>query len=210
MIVGCGCRVVVGWGDVLFVLFTASPSSLFQQLTFFFSHQVRALQQIIGTLHGCVHFTDENYDTLIKNTSKFAAKLLKKEDQCSLVCQCTHLFWTGKGTNGEAPRNSQDDMVLQCLKRSLKIAEAVLDTVINAKLFVDVLNEYLYFYAQECPKIETKYLTGLVALCSQNISELDDDKDGTSGVKLHFNNTIKFIASKARSGDDRYSAIKLP
>ena len=45
-------------------------------------------------------------------------KLLKKEDQCSLVCQCTHLFWTGNGPNGEPPRNGQDDMVLQCLKRS--------------------------------------------------------------------------------------------
>ena len=92
----------------------------------------------------------------------------------------------------------------------LKIAEAVLDTVINAKLFVDVLNEYLYFYAQECPKIETKYLTGLVALCNQNISELDQDKEGTAAVVLHFKNTVKFIASKAKSGDKRYSAIDLP
>lgn len=172
--------------------------------------RVRALQQVIGTLHGCVNFSEENYDTLIKNTSKYAAKLLKKEDQCSLVCQCTHLFWTGNGPNGEPPRNGQDDMVLQCLKRSLKIAEAVLDTVTNAKLFVDVLNEYLYFYAQECPKIETKYLTGLVALCNQNISELDQDKEGTAAVVLHFKNTVKFIASKAKSGDKRYSAIDLP
>ena len=92
----------------------------------------------------------------------------------------------------------------------LKIAEAVLDTVTNAKLFVDVLNEYLYFYAQECPKIETKYLTGLVALCNQNISELDQDKEGTAAVVLHFKNTVKFIASKAKSGDKRYSAIDLP
>jgi vacuolar protein sorting-associated protein 35 len=82
------------------------------------TQRVRALQQVIGTLHGCVNFTEENYDTLIKNTSKYAAKLLKKEDQCSLVCQCTHLFWTGKGPNGEKSRNAQDDMVLQCLKRS--------------------------------------------------------------------------------------------
>ncbi len=127
-----------------------------------------------------------------------------------LVCQCTHLFWTGKGPDGEAPRNAQDDMVLTCLKRSLKIAEAVLDTVTNAKLFVDILNEYLYFYAQECPKIETKYLTGLVALCSTNISELDDDKEGTSQVKSHFVNTLKFIRSKAEAGDGRYQAISLP
>lgn len=92
----------------------------------------------------------------------------------------------------------------------MKIAEAVLDTVLNAKLFVDVLNEYLYFYGQECPKIETKYLTGLVALCGQNIKELDEDKEGTSDVKLHFLNTINFIASKAKSGDARYGAIDLP
>ena len=172
--------------------------------------RLRALQQVIGTLQGCINFTDENYDTLIQNTTKYAAKLLKKADQCALVCQCTHLFWTGKGANGEAPRCSKDDMVLSCLKRSLKIADAVLDTVVNATLFVDILNEYLYFYGQEAPKIETKYLTSLVAMCDSAIKELDADKEGTSDVKSHFSNTLKFIKSKSKSGDARYSAITLP
>jgi len=195
---------------LFFFYFFLFISIFFHVLFFEQTSQLRALQQVIGTLHGCVNFTEENYDTLIQNTTKYAAKLLKKADQCSLVCQCTHLFWTGKGANGEEPRCARDDMVLQCLKRSLKIADAVLDTVINAKLFVDILNEYLYFYGQEAPKIETKYLTSLVAMCDSAIKELDDDKEGTADVKSHFANTIKFIQSKASSGDARYGEISVP
>ena len=71
-------------------------------------------------------------------------------------------------------------------------------------------NEYLYFYGQEAPKIETKYLTSLVAMCDSAIKELDADKEGTSDVKSHFSNTLKFIKSKSKSGDARYSAITLP
>ena len=171
--------------------------------------QVRALQQIIGTLHQCKNFDTENYDTLSRNTTKYAAKLLKKQDQCTLVSQCAHLFWTGRGADGSDPRCAETDMVLQCLKRALRTNESVLDSVAQSHHYVDILNEYLYFYGQECPKIETKYITGLVQLCMQNIKELDAGKEGVDVVRAHMTNTVKFIKSRARE-DERYAAIELP
>ena len=75
--------------------------------------------QIIGTLQMVTVFTDEEYDTLITGTTKYAAKLLKKTDQCRMVAQCAHLFWTGRGPNGEAPRKADEGHAAECLRRSI-------------------------------------------------------------------------------------------
>ena len=174
-------------------------------MTLFSSSQVRALQQIIGTIRQTKNFGEENYDTLITNTTKYAARLLKKQDQCGLVCECAHLFWTGDS------RCANDEKVLQCLKRAVRIADAVLDPVAKAKLTVDILDKYLYFYDIECPKVEAKYLQAAVKMCQDNISEVDGDASGLGDIKSHFKNTVRCIKKKAKGeGSARYSGIELP
>ena len=36
--------------------------------------------------------------------------------------------------------------VLECLQKSLRIADACMDSSMNVKLFVEILNEYLYYF----------------------------------------------------------------
>jgi vacuolar protein sorting-associated protein 35 len=55
--------------------------------------QVTALQLIIGTLQRMQVFGVENRDTLTHKATGYAAKLLKKPDQCRAVYACSHLFW---------------------------------------------------------------------------------------------------------------------
>lgn len=166
---------------------------------------MRSLQQIIGTLRETKNFSEENYDTLITNTSKYAARLLKKQDQCGLVCECAHLFWTGDS------RCANDAGVLQCLKRAVRTADNILDAVAKAKLSVDILDKYLYFYDSECPKVEAKYLQAAVKMCQDNISEVESGKEGLDEIKSHFKNTIRFIKRKAKGENSaRYSGIELP
>ncbi len=55
--------------------------------------QVRALVSIAGTLLSCEGFDPADYDALATKTAQYAAKLLKKPDQCRMVTLCSHLFW---------------------------------------------------------------------------------------------------------------------
>jgi len=166
--------------------------------------QVTALMQIIGTLQMTTVFNEEEYDTLITNTTKYAAKLLKKTDQCRMVAQCAHLFWTGRGPNGEAPRKADESHVIECLKRSVKIADGIMDPIANVELFIDILNEYLYYYTQECGKVEVKYIKGLLNLIKEHMDGLDEA--GNSKVK--FDNTVKYIKMRAKDDKDtRFKAI---
>lgn len=55
--------------------------------------QVRALVSMAGTLLSCEGFDHADYDSLATKTAQYAAKLLKKPDQCRMVTLCSHLFW---------------------------------------------------------------------------------------------------------------------
>lgn len=56
-------------------------------------HRITALHSIIGTLHRCHVFGAENRDALVQNAAAYAARLLKRGDQCKAVCACSHLSW---------------------------------------------------------------------------------------------------------------------
>ena len=39
--------------------------------------------------------------------------------------------------------------VLECLQRSLRVADACMDTAVSVELFVEILNRYVYYFDQE-------------------------------------------------------------
>ena len=156
--------------------------------------------QIIGTLQMVTVFTDEEYDTLITGTTKYAAKLLKKTDQCRMVAQCAHLFWTGRGPNGEAPRKksrrSTCSGVLEAQYK--KIANGIMNPVANLELLIEILNEYLYYYAQGCSKVEVKHIKERIESDTEHMDDLDEAGD----LKVKFEDTVKYIKAKAKEADD--------
>lgn len=56
-------------------------------------HKVTALQAIVGTLHRCYVFNSDNRDALTQSVTSYAAKLLKRADQCRAACAASHLAW---------------------------------------------------------------------------------------------------------------------
>jgi len=48
---------------------------------------------IISSIERLSCLNPENYDVLITNATQYSAKLLKKNEQCLSVLQCTHLFF---------------------------------------------------------------------------------------------------------------------
>ena len=58
--------------------------------------QFNALRTFIGSLQQLKFMDDDNYDTLIKKTTQYSAKLVKRPDQARAVCLCAHLFWSDR------------------------------------------------------------------------------------------------------------------
>ena len=122
--------------------------------------QVRALISMVGTLLSCRNFSEEDYDTLITKTTQYGAKLLKKPDQCRMVTMCSHLFWVGKAEDEKHYHDAR--RVLECLQRSLKIADVCMSSSMHVQLFVEILNQYLYYFENNNSVITVKYINGLI------------------------------------------------
>jgi len=162
--------------------------------------QFRAINEIIATLQTLTVFSEENYDTLSTKTAVHSAKLLKKPDQCRAVYMCSHLFWTG---DGEGRDHKDGKRVLECLQKSLRIADACMDSSMNIKLFVEILNEYLYYFEARNEAVAVKYLTGLIALIKTNLTNMEggdgDNPARAKAIGTYYQNTIKHIKARSTS-----------
>jgi vacuolar protein sorting-associated protein 35 len=169
--------------------------------------QFQAITVICATLCQLRSLSEENYDTLITKATQHSAKLLKKEHACQAVFNCAHLFWVGPDS---APGHRDDRRVLECLQRSLKIANLCVGSQVH--LFVEILNKYLYFYDRGCPSITTRYLKGLLALIDEHLPNLDSS-ELSQQAQRHYQNTLAHIKMRQAQDDavgEKYRAISAP
>jgi len=163
--------------------------------------QFNAIVLIIGTLQTLTCFTDENYDTLVTKVAQYSAKLLKKPDQGRAVATVSHLFWI-TGPNREYKDGKR---VLECLQRSLKIAGLSMDATTNVNLFVEILNEYLYYFDNHNTEVPAKHISSLIQLINTNLANIDPS---ATTINTFYQNTLKYIESKKASSPE-YSEIEL-
>lgn len=151
--------------------------------------QFRAMELFVGAVQQMDCFDADNYEAIITKTALHSSRLLLKPDQCRAVYKCSHLFWSEKHRDGKR--------VLECLQKALKIADACMETDIN--LFIEILNEYLYYYTHGNEAITVQYLNGLIALINTNMDnkEIDD----ASEAAAHYRNTLAFILHLKRRTD---------
>jgi vacuolar protein sorting-associated protein 35 len=158
--------------------------------------QQRCIEVITGTLLASKSLSSEDYEGMITKTTQFAAKVLKKPEQCQLVALCAYLFYP-VGSSEEI-KYSNPQRALECLQRSLKLADACTTAnPSNVRLFVELLDHYVFFFEKKNPVITHIYITGLVALIKEHISSRDGTGDqGVAEAKAHFSGIVQYIKAK--------------
>jgi vacuolar protein sorting-associated protein 35 len=149
-----------------------------------------ALQVISGTLIGLKYFSDDNYETLITNTAQYCARLLKKQDQCASIVQCTHLFWN--------ETSKHERRVTECLKKAVKIADICSSNPQNVWLFVHIFNKYLYFYSANI--IDSSTVNSLVELIAEHLSRTEDTP-ATGLARQYLRATVRYLKLKQEKGE---------
>lgn len=83
---------------------------------------------------------------------------------------------------------------LECLQRSLKLADACTSTnPTNARLFVDLLEHYIFFFEKKNPLITHSYISGLVALIREHLSS---QLGGEVETKANFLEVLRYLKEK--------------
>ncbi|QLG71437.1 hypothetical protein HG535_0B04790 [Zygotorulaspora mrakii] len=142
---------------------------------------------------------DTYYNSLVVRCTLHSSKLLKKQDQCRAVYLCSHLWWaTEIALIGEEEGITTDfyregKRVLECLQRSLRIADSTMDNVQSSELMVEILNRCLYYFIhgnEHQTHVSVKYINGLIELIKTNLRSLkmeqtDIDIDPQRLSELH-------------------------
>jgi vacuolar protein sorting-associated protein 35 len=149
-----------------------------------------------------------DYEALTTKTAQSGARLVKKTDQCKIILLCSHLFY----------RTSEDDSiisgklsccyrnpqrVLECLQRSLKIADGCMtsSSSANLQLFIDILEQYVYFFEKENPAITDTFVSRLIALINELIDSTRDYSDASIQAQSHYRHILHYIAKKKQSSE---------
>ncbi|KAH9487244.1 Vacuolar protein sorting-associated protein 35 [Psilocybe cubensis] len=197
--------------------------------------QLQAITLIIGTLAGAKVFNIDNFDTLITKAALHGAKLLKKSHQATAVGLASHLWWqevpppadgeteaAEKPVTTEKPAATKEDgetvakayphqdskRVLECLQKSLRIANSAIEEIVTVQLYCDALDQYLYYLDRGAPAVAPKFVNSLVELITSSIDNISSPDvhpsqrappgliEGTQTPEMitkHFRNTLLYI-----------------
>eukprot|EP00698_Gefionella_okellyi_P018767 TRINITY_DN5666_c0_g1_i1.p1 TRINITY_DN5666_c0_g1~~TRINITY_DN5666_c0_g1_i1.p1 ORF type:complete len:792 (+),score=211.75 TRINITY_DN5666_c0_g1_i1:45-2378(+) len=160
--------------------------------------QYEAVALIAGSLYAIKGLLPENYDTLVLKVTQHSANLLKKEDKVRGVCNCSHLFCH----DAESGLLRDPKRVLECLQKGLKIADSLMDAKSKTQLFVEILDQYLYYFAQDA--MPARSVNQLIALVNTNM-----DESASEALQRHYKNTLDFVRLQKLS-DPRFADIETP
>lgn len=107
-------------------------------------------------------------------------------------------------TNNEEVVLYQDHKrVMECLQKSLRIADLCMDPKLLLKLFVDILNRCLIFNDYGNTAVDSRYINGLIELIRNNLSNFEDelgniDEEGKLIRQIHkfFTRTLRYIKNR--------------
>ncbi|KAH7103204.1 vacuolar protein sorting-associated protein 35 [Auriculariales sp. MPI-PUGE-AT-0066] len=187
--------------------------------------QLQAIALIIGTLQGARVFSMENYDTLIQKAAVHSSKLLKKPHQAMAVHLASHLWWQTAGPDevvtepdpkadaAEVKSHPHKDSkrILECLQKSLRIASSAIEEIVTVQLYIDALDQYLYYMDRDAPAVTPKFVNSLVELITSSIDSINSTDfhpasrappglvEGVQTpdmIMRHFRNTLYHIQAK--------------
>ncbi|KZT42811.1 vacuolar protein sorting-associated protein 35 [Sistotremastrum suecicum HHB10207 ss-3] len=199
--------------------------------------QLQAITLIIGTLQGAKVFGPDNYDTLITKAALHGSRLLKKPHQSTAVQLASHLWWQqsfdkdpvteteiGKGESAEGVKafpHADSKRVLECLQKSLRIANSANSEIVTVQLYCDALDQYLYYMDRGANTVTPKFVNSLVELITGSIDNISSPDVHPSvrapsglveGVQTpemitrHFRNTLLYIQSRKQHAEGASSS----
>jgi len=148
--------------------------------------QLQAITQVIGSLQLSKVFSVDNYDTLITKAALHGAKLLKKPHQAIAVHLASHLWWqnsvaeeftsqiteSGSSDRQKIYPHRDSQRVLECLQKSLRIANSATEAIVTVQLYCDALSQYIYYLEHNAAAVTTKFVNSLVELITNNIQDI--------------------------------------
>jgi len=156
--------------------------------------QTAAITLLIGSLEAMSCFGEENFTTLATKCALMSSKLVKKPDQANGVCLCSHVFWSSVllGTKAESRDGKQ---VKKCLNKAGKIAKSCMEPLVQAAIFVEVLNRCVLYNGWGAEEITYEYIDGIIGECKEALDKLEESAE-LEQIQQYFDKTVEHIEKR--------------
>lgn len=179
--------------------------------------QLQAIGLVISTLYKSRVFSSDNYDTLITKAALYSAKLLKRPHQAAAVMMASHLWWQvelPKDRSSASPRPLVRDgrRVLECLQKTLRIANGCINEHTTLEIFCHALGKYLYYFELGVGAVTANYINTLVNLIAKGLQMLASEQRAANWtqdaydaptspdvIRQHFASQLRAIQEKRAS-----------
>ncbi|KAG6830850.1 hypothetical protein H0H87_006910 [Tephrocybe sp. NHM501043] len=125
----------------------------------------------------------------------------------------------GEEASVKAYPHRDSKRVLECLQKSLRIANSAIEEIVTIQLYCDTLDQYIYYFERGAPDVAPKFINSLVELITSgidNISSADvhpsqrappglfEGVQTPEMITRHFKNTLAHIHRKKNMSHDTH------
>ena len=188
--------------------FIKNALSIFQEGRFNERYQYDMLVELSSLLLR-LKMKKETIEAFVDEIVKCSQKLGQREEQCKLMfVLCQLYFKIFKDGN----------KIMDCLSKAKRFADFAMTNPRNLILFVDYLNNIIYFVEQKEKIIEFKpeQIEDIIELIRGHIRTIknipsDDNNNYLKRIEKYFNNTLNTIKYRKNNSDNKefYSAINI-
>lgn len=170
--------------------------------------QLNAIGKIISSLSVSRVFDPENFDRLTSKAALHGAKLLKKPHQAAAVLLASHLWWQTDhparpvSSKSKKPLLKDGKRVLECLQKSLRIANSCIDERNTVEIFCSSLDQFVYYFDQGVPEVTAQHLNSLIDQISTLLSSSNAAGANDLPPPSSFRNTSSSFFSSALSASN--------
>jgi vacuolar protein sorting-associated protein 35 len=170
-------------------------------------HKYKMLQQISSIIL-TLKINKDKIETMIENIIKISQKIGQREEQFKVMLIIAQLYFV---------LFKDSKKVMDCLNRARRFADFAMTNPRNLVLFIEYLNQILYFIEEDEKVIDIKpeQIVDIIELIKGHIRTIknipSDDIDFLEYIEVYFNNTLMSIEYRKKNSNkkDYYLAINL-
>ena len=150
----------------------------------------------IGTLTSINFMSVENMNTMTANIIQASQTLVKRNDQCVAMINCSHLFFNDTVKD--------EKKIQECLTKAKRFADFAMTNAQNLNLFVIILNKYLFYIEKGLGFIKVDIINDLIEIIKNHILTIKTENSNPAflnEIEKYYDVTAELIEIRRKSGN---------
>ena len=152
----------------------------------------------VGTFTAVNFLSIDNMNTIIANIVQASQTLVKRNDQCVAMINCSHLYYNDI--------IKDQNKIQECLTKAKRFADFAMTNAQNLNLFVLILNKYLYYIEKGLGFVKVDTINDLIEVVKNHILTIKTENTNLtflSDIEKYYEVTADLIETRKKAGNSK-------